>query len=411
MKLNKTYIFIAISSIALVIVLVIQWNWIVETAQVKEELFNEKANMVLTRTSEALSLDTVTQKNMAVCVGKAEMNKIDSLFRYYMKFYNFYIDYSFEVKPKPLVTVIDTTIDYDFKPEMAGCYQHNLEQVAKINGFELNLVFPGKEEYIMREMDTMFITSVILIIIVLIMFWRTTISLLKEKEISEHTTAFLNNMTHEFKTPLTNISLAGKMMVKDVNINDEEKVKYYSGIILSENEKLKLQVDHVLSMTGLERGEIPLRFEEFNFHELINTCLKSISLQIENKQGSLKLNLDAEKCMVIGDRTHLANALCNLIDNAVKYSTGRPELNIITANSAQYLVISFIDKGIGIEKEFHDKVFDTFFRVPTGDLHDVKGFGLGLAYTKQIIELHNGTIELQSEKGSGTVFTIKLRYV
>lgn len=416
MKLNRTYLFIAISSTALVIVLLIQLNWITKTALVKEELFNEKANIVLTRTSEALALDTVTQKNMAVCVGRNEIHKIDSLFRYYMRFYNFHIDYSFEVKPRPVAYITDPAINYSFTPQEVGCYQKNLEQVANINGFELNLLFPGKEEYIMEEMDTMFITSVILILVVLVMFWRTTVSLMKEKEISEHTTAFLNNMTHEFKTPLTNIALAGKMLIKESNSKPEEKVKHYTGIILEENEKLKLQVEHVLSMTALERGEIPLKPEELDFHELIHHCLKSIGIQIENRQGSLTLHLEAEKHRVTGDRTHLANALRNLVDNAIKYSNEKPELSIQTHNSAHYLVISITDKGIGIKKEYHEKVFDTFFRVPTGDVHDVKGFGLGLAYTKQIIELHGGTIELKSDadhggKEKGTTFTIKLPYV
>ena len=229
---------------------------------------------------------------------------------------------------------------------------------------------------------------------------------MKEKKISEHTTDFLNNMTHEFKTPLTNIALAGKMIIKDPAVNPEDKIKHYSEIILEENEKLRLQVEQVLSMTALERGEIPLQKTELDFHELIHESLKYISIQIENKQGNIKLNLDAERPVVMGDRTHLTNALCNLVDNAIKYSREKPELTIQTSNTGQNLIVVISDEGIGIEKEYQKKVFDKFFRVPTGDVHDVKGFGLGLAYIKKIVELHGGTIELQSEKGKGTTFTI-----
>ncbi len=420
MKLNRTYLFIAISSIALVIVLFIQVNWILETAQIKEELFTEKANMVLSKTADALYSDKETcqsiQKNdnasdsivinacrsAEVCISNPDIKKIDSLFRHFMNFYNFHMDYSFVViEPTPFRIKGQSS----FKNNI---YSKRLSELASKNGLELVLIIPDKESFIIAEMGTLFITSVALILIVLVMFWRTTLSLLKEKQISEHTTDFLNNMTHEFKTPLTNIGLAGKMITKESNLKQEDKIKHYSEVILQENEKLKVQVEQVLSMTALERGEIPLQKAELNVHELINECVKCIALQIENKRGSLKLNLDATRPLVLGDRTHLTNALCNLIDNSLKYSKDKPEIVIQTFNSSGNLTLVFSDSGIGIAEKYQKKVFDKFFRVPTGNLHDVKGFGLGLAYIKKIIELHHGTIELQSEKGRGTTFTITL---
>lgn len=415
MKLNKSYIFITASSIALVIVLVIQVNWILKTAKIKEELFNEKANMVLSRTAESLCSDKETCENMSSCymmdessecklkLGKDEVSKIDSLLNKYMKFYNFHLDYSFEVVAPSAISIA--------KSENAmsnNVYKKRLEEVASKNGLELKLIFPEKNQFVIEEMGPMFITSVILILVVLVMFWRTIISLIREKKISEHTTEFLNNMTHEFKTPLTNIALAGKLIVKDSNIKQENKIKHYSGIILEENEKLRLQVEMVLSMTALEKGEIPLSKTEIDFHELINKATKCISIQIENKQGDLLLNLKADKFIVLGDKSHLTNALCNLIDNSIKYSDGKPKIIINTSNDADNLVLVVADSGIGIEKEYLKKVFDKYFRVPTGDIHDVKGFGLGLAYVKKIIELHKGTIDLKSESGKGSTFTITL---
>jgi signal transduction histidine kinase len=234
---------------------------------------------------------------------------------------------------------------------------------------------------------------------------------MKEKKISEHTTDFLNNMTHEFKTPLTNIALAGKMIVKDSTGMHGEKIKHYSEIILEENEKLRLQVEQILSMTALERGEIPLRKTEIDFHEVITNSVKHINLQIENRHGSLKLDLKADKFVICGDKTQLTNALCNLIDNAIKYSPEKPQVFIQTINIGKNLIVKISDTGLGIEKEYQKKVFDKFFRVPTGDVHDVKGFGLGLAYIKKIVQLHDGTIELQSEKGLGATFAITLLYV
>jgi two-component system phosphate regulon sensor histidine kinase PhoR len=161
-------------------------------------------------------------------------------------------------------------------------------------------------------------------------------------------------------------------------------------------------------MTAFERGEIPLQKTELDLHTLISDCVKNISIQIENKQGSLKLNLLAPHPVVMGDKTQLSNAISNLIDNAIKYSKEKPELLIETYNKGENILVTVGDKGIGIEKEYQQKVFDKFFRVPTGDVHNVKGFGLGLAYVKKIIELHQGSIELKSEKEKGTTFTLTL---
>lgn len=411
MKLNRTNIFIVISSLALVVVLFIQVNWLLKTAKIKEELFNEKANMVLAKTTEALFADEAICKKLETSVEKNELHKIDSLLNHFMTFYNFHINYSFKVIQSPPAQANAVT---DWKqilsPDQPGCHRKNLEEVISKKGWELQLFFPKKKQFIIAEMSTMFITSVVLILVVLVLFWRTTLSLLKEKKISDHTTDFLNNMTHEFKTPLTNIALAGKMILKDTAIEQEDKIKHYSGIILQENEKLKLQVEQVLSMTALEKGEIPLQKINCDFHQLITDALKCMNLQMKDKKGNCKLNLNADKYIINGDKTHLTNALCNLIDNAIKYSKERPDLFIQTYNSGENIIISVSDKGIGIEKEYHSKIFDKFFRIPTGDVHDVKGFGLGLSYIKKIIELHHGTIEIESKKGIGTSFTITLPY-
>lgn len=414
MKLNRTHLFIAISSVALVIVLIIQVNWILQTAKMKEELFNEKAGMVLSKTAEALRSDTAAYKSLQAQQGR---RKIDSLFNHYMQVYNIRIGYFFELRRGLFANVNAKGAINSFYTgqQQNGSYATCLSEgdaAAAAGGsygdLELKLVFPEKEEFILQEMGLPFISSVLLILVVLVMSWRTMLSLMKEKKISEHTTDFLNNMTHEFKTPLTNIALAGKMMIRETNIRQEEKVKHYSGIILEENEKLRLQVEQVLSMTALERGEIPLHKTGLDAHQLIGEALKSISVQIESRQGHLELHAGAERVMINGDKTHLTNAMCNLVDNAIKYSRGTPELSVSTFNQEGNIVLVVSDKGIGIEEEYHKKVFEKFFRVPTGDVHDVKGFGLGLAYIKTIVELHGGAIELRSEKGKGTTFTIVL---
>jgi two-component system phosphate regulon sensor histidine kinase PhoR len=421
--MNRSYLFIAISSFALLAVLIIQINWILETAKIKEELFNEKANMVLTRTTEALSSDVQAcreigsneqasgsivinaRRNTEICISNNEIQKIDSLFKHFMNFYNFHIDYSFVViKPIPFKLRNENGLKNNV-------YNKRLDEVASKNGVELVLIFPEKRQFIMAEMGTLFITSVLLILVVLVLFWRTVLSLAKKKKILEHTTEFLNNMTHEFKTPLTNIALAGRMLLKKTLVSEEDTLKHYSGIILEENEKLKLQVEQMLSITALERGEIPMHTTGFDFHQVIGEVLKNISVQIENKEGQLKLELMADRFIVLGDKMHLTNAFRNLVDNALKYSGEHPVLTVRTRNADHRLIVVVSDNGIGIEGKNHRKVFDKFFRVSTGNVHDVKGFGLGLAYTKKVVEMHHGTIGLESEKGKGSTFTISLQYV
>ncbi len=406
MKIRRTYIFIAISSVALLLVLLIQVHWILQTAQIKEDLFNEKANMVLAKTAEDIRKDQVTCGNLQSSAGKNDIHKVDSLLAHYLQAYNIHVSYTFDVKPAgPPQT------DEPFKSSKVfngHSYAICVTDEADRNALQFKLNFPEKRQFILAEMGSMFITSVVLILLVLIVSVRTILSLMKEKSISEHTSDYLNNMTHEFKTPLTNIALAGKMMVKESNLKEVNKIKHYSAIILEENEKLRLQVEQVLSMTALERGEIPLQKTELDMHLLIGDSLKCMSVQVENMHGETHMGLRAENVVVMGDKTHLINALCNLLDNAIKYAGGKPELRIETKNDNGNIVITLADKGIGIEKEYQKKVFEKFFRVPTGNVHDVKGFGLGLAYVKKIIELHGGTISLQSEKGNGTIFTITL---
>lgn len=398
MKINRIYLFTALSTIALIVVLVIQVGWILETARVKEELFNEKANMVLSRTVEDLYKDEETCQQLGECIGTNEIQKIDELLQKNMRFYHFYLPYSFSLfQPDNSESATDDNV-----------YAKRLDQIANENGLELVLTIPGKSEFIKAEMGSIFITSIALIILVLVLTWRTILSLYRQQQLAIQTKDFLNNMTHELKTPLTNIGLAGKMISKENIINDPEKINHYATILLSENEKLKQQVEQVLTLSSLESGELPLEKSRIDLHELLNEVCHTMSVQIENKLGSIKLHLLAQKKLLDGDKSHLTNAVRNLIDNAIKYSSHQPKIAIQTRTIDQQIELTISDNGCGIEKKHLDKIFENYFRVPTGDLHSVKGFGMGLCYTKTVIEKHGGSIEVSSIKGKGTVFTIKL---
>lgn len=414
-KINKNYLIIGISSLALFIVIIIQFTWIIQTAKVKEELFNEKANMVLSRTTEALCKDKATCMRIGACMEmdddktlNASINKndkatIDSILNHYMDYYNFHVDYTFIFAKHKLE---DT--HHNNKAMMSNTFYKSMDELSNISGLQLKLVIPDKQQFILAEMGPLFVTSIILIIIVIVMFWRTIISLLKEKEIAEHTTEFLNNMTHEFKTPLTNIALAGKMILKDHQVVENPKTKQYSEIILEENEKLRAQVENVLNMSALERGEMNLRKEILDVHQLVQEIVKCMNVQIEEHQGHINLEFLALSAIVNADKSHLSNAICNILENSIKYNKGNLAIKIQTYNKDNKVFISIDDNGIGIDKEHQKSIFNKYYRVPTGNVHNVKGFGLGLAYVKKIVELHEGILSVQSELGKGTTIQMSL---
>ena len=399
MKINKTYIYVTISTVALIIVLAIQVNWIINSARLKEDLFNEKANMVLSKTATDLALDTVTCKQIESCIGRNEIHKTDSLLNHNMNVYHLSLDYNFSVKSANNTT--GSALE-------GNVYKKKLEEEATKNGLVLNLFLPGKTQFIMAEMGTMFITSIILILAVLLLFWRTIRSLMWEKRISDNTNTFLNNITHEFKTPLTNIALAGNMIMRESQNGNSDKIRQYSQIILDENSKLNQQVDMVLNLTVLEDGNIPLVLNDVDIHSILSKSINCFQMPFEAINAITEIKLNAQNHHIIGDANLLENAFCNLIDNAIKYRNDSFRLNIITYNEAEDLIIEFKDNGIGIDKKYQNMVFDKFFRVPTGNLHSVKGFGIGLAYLKQIITQHHGKITLESELNAGTTFIIKL---
>jgi two-component system phosphate regulon sensor histidine kinase PhoR len=337
-------------------------------------------------------------------LGKSEARKIDSLLNYFMGFYNFHIDFSYEV-----IQRAQHSKRFDGNEHNGNVFKKRLEEIAYRNGLELKLILPQRRAFIIEEMGVLFLSSILLIVVVFILFIKTIKALVNEKKLAQRTSDFLNNMTHEFKTPLTNIALAGKLLLRENNINQEDKIRHYSSIILAENEKLSLQVEQVLSLTALEKGEIPLDMQRINMHDVIQNAVKCISVQTENVGGKLGSDLMATRSFVLGDKAHLSNVVCNLLDNAIKYSKDQPWVSIETKNEGDYFVCSITDKGIGIDANMQQKVFEKYYRVPTGNIHDVKGFGLGLAYVKKMVELHGGEIALTSDLGKGTCITLKLK--
>lgn len=276
----------------------------------------------------------------------------------------------------------------------------------------LYVFFPDQQRYILSNMGVMFGGSGILIIVIMACFYMAVTTILRQKKLSDIKNDFINNMTHEFKTPISTIALAAEMAQENsATLMDSPKgarLDRYLGIIREENKRLGTHVEKVLQMALLDKGHVKLKITDANIHDLIGAALNGQSVQIEQKEGEVDLNFDAEEDVVAADEVHISNILNNLIDNAIKYSPDKLHLTISTQNENGGISISIADKGIGMSRDQQQRVFDTFYRVPTGNVHDVKGFGLGLSYVKKMVEAHDGTVRLQSKPGEGSTFTIWL---
>lgn len=276
-------------------------------------------------------------------------------------------------------------------------------------GAELFLHFPNQRKYLLSTMWLMLASSMVFILVSIICFAITIYTIFRQKRLSEMKTDFINNMTHELKTPISTISLASEM-IKAQGASVNEQVRKYSNIIFDENKRLGNQVDRVLQMALIDRGEMKLKLADIDINEIIEAAMQKINLQVKELNGQVKSVLNASPSSLNGDRVHITNVIYNLLENAVKYSKGSPEIKISTENTNNGIQISVEDNGIGMSKEQQQRIFDKFYRVPTGNLHDVKGFGLGLSYVKKIIDAHEGAVFVKSEIGKGSKFTIELPF-
>lgn len=266
--------------------------------------------------------------------------------------------------------------------------------------------FPNRVSQIMSDMRLTLVFSGILLVTILFFLYSMFI-IMRQKRLSEMQKDFINNMTHEFKTPISTIRISAEVFMKTPEIANNPRLQQYAAIIQEQNQRLNNQVEKVLQLAKIERDNFKLNLEELDLHEVLNSILQSFKIQIERQGGSLNCQLHASAPKVKADKLHLTNILHNMVDNALKYCNGVPHVVIRTRNNVQgKLVFAIEDKGIGIPREHLGRIFEKFFRVPTGDVHNVKGFGLGLFYTKNICEAHGWKISIDSEYGKGTTVTI-----
>lgn len=317
------------------------------------------------------------------------------------------LPYQFVILSEDSVRVADVSDDETMQaviasPLKAKLYPNDL--ISRSNF--LSIAFPSEEWYAVQKIWLPLISSLIFILIIMVCFAYAIKTILRQKKLSEMKNDFVNNMTHEFKTPIATVSLAVEAL-QDPELSTQTTFRdRYINIIQEENKRLGSQVEKVLQIAALDKQDFKLKMETIHVNDVIEKAMQHICLQVEKRNGSLTSRLDAKRDEITADELHLTNIIYNLLDNANKYSPETPEISIQTEEISTGIFIKIKDKGIGMSKDAQKKIFEKFYRVPTGNLHDVKGFGLGLTYVKTMVEAHGGTIEVKSEPGKGSMFKL-----
>jgi two-component system phosphate regulon sensor histidine kinase PhoR len=412
-KNKKSYWLISITSILLVSLLVNQVIYVIKAANEQEMAFNDKVEIALEVIVDKISEDNTISKSVGKCLNKGK-NKYCSKVLNTEKVWES-VDSTIQLELKRFA--IELNYNFDFcKNQPYGPYGQNkshtytkkMDKVFQKKGIIMFLEFPEKSKYLFRQMGSVFISSVLLILFITIAFIITFKFYHREKRMAERIRDFLNNMTHEFKTPLANISFANNMIAKQSGIISPENVKKYTQIIQTENDRIIENCEDILEISRQENVSFETLSETVDVHETIHQIQDSFMSTNLNSDIVFELKLEANKYMVKGKYSFFFNTLSNIIDNAIKYCGNTPEILISTTNNKETINISITDNGLGIHKNDIQSVFDNFYRVSTGDRHDVKGFGLGLSYVKMVIEQMKGEVTLKSEPGTGSTFTIKL---
>jgi two-component system phosphate regulon sensor histidine kinase PhoR len=437
---------VVLGIISLASILVVQMVWMRKTIAIQQtniaiqekedslnlKQFSEQAHIALRNVLEEISTSKSDSSDLYGAVKQIRTNY-------------FVVDINEELHPFYLETLLkrqfyDQSINQDFQYGIYDCFSDsivfgNLIKYSKATGYApasdtvagitsaklpwktdghyFTVVFPNVMARTIEEpseLTSPWIYVTIIVVFVMIFFGYTITVIFRQKRLSEVKTDFINNMTHELKTPISTIGLSSEMLMRSDFSIEPEKLQRYASIIFKENKRLENQVERVLNVAKLDKEELTLKKEAVDLHELLMEAKENFDINQLEQGGSIQLDLQAAKPVIHADPVHVTNVVYNLLDNAVKYCDKKPEVSVKTSNEKKGLVLEFSDNGIGMKREDLKMIFDKFYRVPTGNLHNVKGFGLGLYYVKVIIDSHGGKIDVKSKPGEGTTFTVFLPY-
>lgn len=323
--------------------------------------------------------------------------------------YNLNSNFEFAVYSKGLATKVRSS---KFKPNPKTTYEVPLFVNEEANTtYDLLVSFPGKGKVVLNEILGMAVLSLVFTGVIVLTFANALSQIFKQRQISQIKSDFINNMTHEFKTPIATINLALDALKNPKVKDNKEFLERYLKMIKDENRRMHAQVENVLRISKLEKNELDLQKERIKLHNVVEDAISHISLIVEDRNGYVKTHFGALKSSILGNESHLTNVIVNLLDNAIKYSEDEPKIDVFTENVKNSIVLKIRDQGMGMTKSVQKKIFEKFYREHTGDVHNVKGHGLGLAYVKRILDDHDAEIYVESEKGKGSTFTLKLHLI
>lgn len=411
---------IVLGAVSILSLLAVQTYWVLRTWDMQEREFNRKVNQSMLDAANELAKVSVFNLPNKSFVRQLSSNywvvNVDNVFE--SDDLEYALDKAFQaqnLKEDYEYGIFDCSSDQMVKGKLVRGNDPNkialAEPLQKHYDSEFiyyfGVQFPGKKANILMNMWMVVVFSGLFLITIAFFIYSMFI-ILRQKQLSELQRDFINNMTHEFKTPISTINISTQVFLKDEKIQADARLFRYAGIIKEQVMRLNTQVEKVLQLAKIERDNIELNKEPVDLQELIDSISPSIELKVHDKEGILNLNLVATNAVIQADRLHLTNILHNLVDNAVKYSKVKPEITVSVKNEGKYLLLSVQDNGIGISKEHQKRVFDKFFRVPTGSVHNVKGFGLGLFYVKSMCDAHRWRLSLESELNKGTIIYLRM---
>ncbi len=418
MRNHNIRFIIALATICIGGIIMTQAYWVRRAFDIKEKQFNQTVVIALKNVSERIAklngevvnpnpVNQLTSDYYVVNVNQViDANVLEHYLKEEFSYRDLYIDYEYGIydcsSDKMVygnyITHKKTGID---QTQIASTNLPKYDEFVYYFGVR----FPNKSTFLAGQMDIWIFSSFILLMVVLF-FAYTLFVILKQKRLSEIQRDFINNMTHEFKTPISTIAVSADL-ISNPKINSQpEKLAQYAQIIKTQNHRLKEQIEKVLQMAVMDKGKLTLSKEPIDIHEIIRQAV--IHFQLKYQEALIESDLKAEKSVVFADKVHLTNVIYNLLDNATKYVSEHPKIKVITQQRKKQLLLSIQDNGLGIEKAHQRRVFERFYRVPTGNRHDVKGFGLGLNYVKQVIQAHHWKIRLESELGKGSTFIVEI---
>ena len=411
---------VILGAIAIISIIAIQSYWVIKTWDLKEQEFHRSVNIALRKVAENLSelnKSVLPLKNLVTCLSSNYyvVNMEDVIDAGQLEFF---LQKEFEALAMNIdfeYAIFDCSSDemvygnyctYSVEPK------NNVElgKLPKYDQFTyyFGVKFPTRSSYLIGKMQLSIIFTIILFITILFFAYAMFV-ILRQRRLSQMQKDFINNMTHEFKTPISTIKISADVFLANKTIQKDDRLMRYASIISEQNQRLNNQVEKVLQLAKIERDSFKLNLEKVDIHELITSTLQSVELKVAEAGGVLTSNLKATNPIITADKLHLSNIIYNLLDNAVKYCNERPEITIEISEVEGKIILKIEDKGIGIVKENQSKVFDKFYRIPTGNVHNVKGFGLGLFYVKKICDAHHWKINLESELGKGTSISILMK--